>query len=78
MMIDDDATVYSTCHEKLTGAQISLLSGIKRLTILAATQSTRPRGSRVEISRAHGMGYNWVLAMGRTRDPFGYYHESGR
>ena len=25
---DDDATVYSTCHQKLTGTQISLLSGI--------------------------------------------------
>ena len=27
---DNDATVYSTCHRKLTGAQISLLSGIKQ------------------------------------------------
>jgi len=27
---DDDATVYSTCHKKLTGTQISLLSGIKQ------------------------------------------------
>jgi len=27
---DDDATVYSTCHQKLTGTQISLLSGIKQ------------------------------------------------
>jgi len=26
----DDATVYSTCHQKLTGTQISLLSGIKQ------------------------------------------------
>jgi len=27
---DDDATAYSTCHQKLTGAQISLLSEIKQ------------------------------------------------
>ena len=27
---DDDATVYSMCHQKLTGTQISLLSGIKQ------------------------------------------------
>ena len=27
---DDDATVYSTYHQKLTGTQISLLSGIKQ------------------------------------------------
>jgi len=27
---DDDATVYSACHQKLTGTQISLLSGIKK------------------------------------------------
>ena len=27
---DDDATVYSTCHQKLAGTQISLLSGIKQ------------------------------------------------
>jgi len=27
---DDDVTVYSTCHQKLTGTQISLLSGIKQ------------------------------------------------
>jgi len=27
---DDDATVYSTCHQKLTGTQISLISGIKQ------------------------------------------------
>ena len=27
---DDDATVYSTCHQKLTGTQISQLSGIKQ------------------------------------------------
>ena len=27
---DDDATVYSTCHQKLTGTHISLLSGIKQ------------------------------------------------
>jgi len=27
---DDDATVYSTCHQKLTGTQISLLSEIKQ------------------------------------------------
>ena len=27
---DDDATVYSTCRQKLTGTQISRLSGIKQ------------------------------------------------
>ena len=27
---DNDATVYYTCHQKLTGTQISLLSGIKQ------------------------------------------------
>ena len=27
---DDDATVYFTCHQKLTGTQISRLSGIKQ------------------------------------------------
>ena len=27
---DDDATVYSTCYQKLTGTHISLLSGIKQ------------------------------------------------
>ena len=27
---DDDATVYSTCHQKLTGTQISLPNGIKQ------------------------------------------------
>jgi len=27
---DDDETVYSTCHQKLTGTQISVLSRIKQ------------------------------------------------
>ena len=31
---DDDATVYSTCHKKLTSTQISLLSGIKQKILM--------------------------------------------